>query len=127
MGYVYRGTLRDVGPAPVRLSSTPGPKPKVIVFDPSKCGTYPGYQQHARTGTPKCQPCKDANAAYSRDYAARVKTGQVRELHRGFRDDACGTYAGYCRHLRHKVPACGPCLDASRDHTAKHRAKQVAA
>lgn len=130
MAYTYKGKLRDVSapaPAEPRTPSTPGPKPKAPVFEPSHCGTYRGYKQHEKTGTEKCQACKDANAAYSRDYEARLKTGQIQALNRGFRPDACGTYAGYCRHLRHNVPACGPCADASRAHTAQHRAKRKAA
>lgn len=125
MAYRYRGTNHDadVTHAPERPASTPGPKPKPITFDPTKCGTFPGYQQHRRTGTPKCQPCKDANAAYSRDYEARLKTGQVSKLGQGFNPVACGTYQGYCHHQRHNVPACNPCRQASREHTAKHRAK----
>jgi hypothetical protein len=139
MAYVYRGTLRDIGPerraeiakrlreAPVRTQSIPGPKPRYRLFDPSHCGTFRGYKQHEKTGTEKCQPCKDANAAYSRDYEARRKTGQVQTIGRGFRADKCGTYAGYCRHRRHNVPACGPCADASRAHTAQYRANLKAA
>jgi hypothetical protein len=127
MGYIYKGKIHDVEPqpAPVRAVSTPGPKPKPRGFDPSLCGTYAGYKQHERAGTEKCQPCKDANAAYSRDYQARRRAGLG--LVRGFRPDQCGTYRGYCHHQRHKVPACGPCREASRLHTAKHRANRKAA
>lgn len=127
MGYRYRGTLRDVSePAPTRTPSTPGPKPKPPVFDPDRCGTYYGYKQHEKFGIEKCQPCKDANAAVSRDYEARLKTGGVRRHGRGFRPDACGTRRGYCRHQRHKVPACAPCAEASRVYTAEYRAKAAA-
>jgi hypothetical protein len=120
--YVYRGTLRDVktAAAPTRTPSTPGPKPKPRVFDPAKCGTYKGYKQHQDGDTEKCQPCKDANAAYSRAYGARPP-GPV---HRGFRPDKCGTRAGYFRHLRHGVPVCGPCAAAHAGYMAAHRAKQ---
>lgn len=31
------------------------------------CGTYAGYQAHRRHGTPKCGPCMDANAEYTRN------------------------------------------------------------
>jgi hypothetical protein len=38
----------------------------------------------------------------------------------GFDPSACGTYAGYRRHQKHKVPACQDCLEAqaaySRDY-----------
>lgn len=31
-----------------------------------ECGTLPGYYLHARRKEPRCQPCKDAAAAYAR-------------------------------------------------------------
>ena len=129
MAYQYRGTIRDVTepqpePAKSRPKSKPGPKPRPGIFDPAKCGTYAGYKQHGAYGIEACQPCKDANAASSRSYEARLKAGGVRRHGRGFQPDACGTRAGYCRHQRHKVPACGPCAEASRIYTAEHRAKK---
>lgn len=128
--YVYRGTQRDVktpAPATVRPPSTPGPKPKPTALNQALCGTYAGYKQHEKTRTEKCQPCKTANAAYSRDYEARRKTGNVRTLGQGFNPDACGTRTGYRRHKRHKIPSCGPCREANRLHAAEHRAKRKAA
>ena len=35
------------------------------------CGTAYGYTCHVREGSPKCQPCKDAHAAYERDRLRR--------------------------------------------------------
>lgn len=132
MAYQYRGTihdLNDVEPEPVQVRPVAGPKTKRRPrgFNPSLCGIYAGYKQHERTGTEKCQPCKDANAAYSRDYEARLKTGQIRVIGRGFNPSACGTRAGYDRHHRHNVPACGPCAEASRVYTAERRANLKAA
>lgn len=69
MGYQYRGKIRDVSePAPIRPTSTPGPKPRG--FDPRKCGTRAGYKQHERHGQKPCAPCTAANTAYTSDYRA---------------------------------------------------------
>lgn len=32
---------------------------------PAVCGTYQGYRRHNRDGSPSCDPCRRANAAYS--------------------------------------------------------------
>jgi hypothetical protein len=32
------------------------------------CGTWQAYRRHRRHGEEACQPCKDANAARSRNY-----------------------------------------------------------
>jgi hypothetical protein len=32
------------------------------------CGTLAAYRRHLRHGEEACQPCKDANAARSREY-----------------------------------------------------------
>jgi hypothetical protein len=34
----------------------------------SPCGTYAGYQRHLRRDEPSCQPCRDAAAAYQREW-----------------------------------------------------------
>lgn len=39
--------------------------------DVRHCGTDTGYKYHTRNGTPACQPCKDAHAAYERDRVRR--------------------------------------------------------
>lgn len=33
-----------------------------------ECGTFAGYKHHRRQGQPADQPCKDANAARSREW-----------------------------------------------------------
>lgn len=47
-GYIYRGI-------------PPSPEP---VFDPSKCGTPAGYEQHRRHGQERCRNCLDAYNVY---------------------------------------------------------------
>lgn len=43
----------------------------------ARCGTYGGYTHHLEQGTPTCQPCRDAKAAYNRAYmAARRQRAQ---------------------------------------------------
>jgi hypothetical protein len=120
-GYVYRGTQRDVT-QPARPAPARKPKPKPV-FNPEHCGTTRGYAQHIKTGTPKCQPCKDANTAYSRDYWARRKTGQLLPR-KGFDPSRCGDRKGYLHHRRHKVPPCQPCREANSRHSAEYRAKR---
>lgn len=41
-------------------------------------GTKKGYGQHRRAGTPPCQPCKDARAAYQKDLRERTQRGEHR-------------------------------------------------
>lgn len=35
------------------------------------CGTIAGYRAHWKNGTPTCQPCRDAQAAWQRQYEIR--------------------------------------------------------
>lgn len=110
-GYVYKGTIRDVEPAPVRDASTPGPKP---VFDPAKCGTMPGYKQHLRYNTDPCGPCRAANAEHSAAYRAR-KPKTVRVL------KPCGTHAAYNRHLKNGEAPCEECTVAHAAYQSTQR------
>lgn len=63
--YVYNGSQ----PEPVGQKSGPKPKP----YDPDLCGSKEGYKQHVRFRDEKCQPCKDAYAAYQREVRAGKK------------------------------------------------------
>ncbi len=122
MGYQYRGTIRDI-----EEESTPTPAPRLGVFDPSKCGTYAGYRQHQKYGLmPACRPCKDAQAAYSRDYIER-RGGRTAPAIREFQPGACGTYAGYARHLRSEVPPCADCHRAWLEYRRAWRSRKRAA
>lgn len=35
---------------------------------PELCGSYGGYQRHGRLNEEPCQPCREANAKYIREY-----------------------------------------------------------
>lgn len=116
MGYVYRGDKHDVD-TPPRTNKHHG-------FDPSACGTYAGYRRHQKWGVPACQDCKDAQAAYSRDYWHHRGTRPTRiDV---FDPSACGTHAGYRRHTRSDVPPCRACLTAYADYMHHYRAKKAA-
>ena len=40
--------------------------------DLTKCGTYAGWNQHKRLGTPVCTECRAARTRYQRTYRFRV-------------------------------------------------------
>jgi len=40
-----------------------------------KCGTYAGYNQHNKDGTPVCDECRAAATAYMADW--RRRTGRI--------------------------------------------------
>ena len=46
-------------------------------FDPSLCGSIPGYRGHRRYDVPLCQPCREAKNAYDR--ARRAGTTRKKE------------------------------------------------
>ena len=66
MGYQYKGNQ------PEPKGNKPGPVP--TPFDPHLCGTPQGYKQHVKFREEKCQPCRDAYAAYQRELRARKAT-----------------------------------------------------
>ena len=45
----------------------------------SACGTYAGAQQHRKRGEEVCQPCRNAAAAYLRDWRARNPQSRAKE------------------------------------------------
>lgn len=120
MGYVYGGTEFDAH-LPVPEKPKPKRDPKPAPQDPKACGTYAGYRRHIKAKEPTCQPCKDANAAYARDYDVRNKAGRIKK---GWTPDKCGTVAGWNLHNRHAYPMCAACRDAYRVYRNAHRAKQ---
>ena len=66
---------------------------------PIECGTFRGYQAHVRAREPACRPCKDAYAAWYRQYRARKKPATPyisRWREEGFVD---GYRAGYDKAL----------------------------
>jgi hypothetical protein len=44
-----------------------------------KCGTRTGYYLHRKVNEPACQPCKDAIAAYKREYLSRTPAVQAKQ------------------------------------------------
>ena len=84
----------------------------------ARCGTPSGYDRHRRKGEPTCRPCKDAQAAKTRERYWRLrKPSQPR------RDAAqCGTRSGYARHLRTGERACAACRAAENGHEASRDA-----
>jgi hypothetical protein len=130
MAYVYRGTKLDaLEPEPVRRA--PG------VFNPDRCGTTSGYNQHQVHGTPACRPCKDAQSEYRRAYyeriggRPRVKAHSDRKRGTGKapkNGTGCGTYNGHAAHKRDGTPACDPCKAAAREYKrVREQAKAVGA
>lgn len=125
MAYVYRGTIRDVNPI-LHVAPQPAPavKPRPAPLqDVTKCGTPYGYKLHQQHGTEPCDPCRDANTAYGREYRA----GKRRRTKGVFDPSACGTHRGFMRHLRYSVELCTPCRVAKADYQAAYRAARKAA
>jgi hypothetical protein len=129
MAYVYKGTQRDLEPVEpyIPRKGKPGPKPKPLVFDPSKCGSQKGYKQHRRHGQEACDPCKAGNAAYHREW---TKARQVPKAERpvGVYDpEFCGSHKGYNRHQRRNTTPCTPCRAGHNEHMREYKASRKAA
>jgi hypothetical protein len=102
MAYTYKGTQRDVEPAPA-------PKPAPL---PDAHGTTAGYQTHYRRGDRGediCQPCRDARAAKKRE--ARAAKG-LKPGRKPIYGTGCGSPAGYTAHLRRDERPCDECRAA---------------
>lgn len=131
MAYRYRGTVHDLN-EPIRTIYPARKPPQQRKDAGTGCGvaigTPAGYKRHQKANENACDPCKEALAEYSRDYRAKIRSGE-RFVRKGFTPDRCGTYAGYIHHGRQDVPACKPCLKAYREYMADYRAnrKQQAA
>lgn len=130
MGYVYKGTQRDVAPVItiVELPKVkPGPKPRRLVFTPEFCGTHYGYRLHGKFNVAACDPCMAANAASSRKYAARAKAKAGRIRSKEFEPSACGTLKGFHRHVRRGMEPCDLCRVAKNEYQNERRAIRKAA
>jgi len=74
MAYIYRRheDMEREPTVPYIFRHEPIPelkkRPHSRDFDPSKCGTTSGYQQHRRYRNKKCAECLAAQARYSRGY-----------------------------------------------------------
>jgi hypothetical protein len=120
MAYTYKGTVRD-------LEEDHQPqRQRVGAFDPSKCGTYAGYRAHQTYGVPACQDCKDAQAAYTRDYIER-RGGWPQPTTQEFKPGACGTYAGFTRHKRAGDAPCSKCREAYALYMRDYRQRRACA
>ena len=118
-GYVWNGTPEPPKPPRPR---TPRKQADVGTY----CGTRTGYAIHKRGKEKACQPCKEAENAYSREYRRKIHNGLLTPP-TPFNPDACGTMTGYRRHQRHRVTICQPCRDAHNICKAKYRANKKAA
>ena len=119
MAYKYRGTVRDVE------EEQPN-RQRIGAFDQAKCGTYAGDRAHQTDCVPACQDCKDAQAAYTRDYIER-RGGWPQRTDAEFKPGACGTYAGYMRHKRSSGKTCTKCREAYTGYMREYRAQRRAA
>lgn len=84
------------------------------------CGTDRGYQRHRYWGSPPCDACTEAHAAYERN-RRKAAPAKPREL------VPCGTASAYRRHIRRGEIACAPCLAAHAAEVARYPKKKRAA
>lgn len=82
----------------------------------SKCGERRGYQAHINRGEEACRPCKDAKAAYSKEYRRRKKLGLPTKTL-----TPCGTPGALKRHYQNREPACEACLAVGRSYPSYQR------
>ena len=127
MGYTWRGdpaqSIAAEEVLKVARKAERVTKSLVGVFDPSKCGTRPGYYQHGVYDVPRCQPCKDAESKYARDHREAHKRKPSKQ---GFDPGKCGTRAGYRQHLNHAQTPCDPCRAAYAEYSREYRQRTAA-
>lgn len=77
MVYVYRRgeTLDRLPVAPYVLREVEPEPERYARFDPSRCGTMPGYWQHLRHKQDPCPRCKQAQTIHGAALRARKKGG----------------------------------------------------
>jgi hypothetical protein len=122
-GYVYRGSEFD---AQRQLAEPKPRKPRTVAV----CGTIGGVAKHRRLKEPICESCAAAARAYKNEWRARVnannpkppkvqkprvaKEPKPERIKRAYsREQQCGIYAGYSRHIRYKETPCAPCRAAN--------------
>jgi hypothetical protein len=73
VGYIYGGTDFDAT-RPAHWAK-PGPKPRTELppFDPTLCGTMPGYRQHRLHGQKQCTKCNGAQSKYLSEWRAKSR------------------------------------------------------
>lgn len=118
MPYVYGGTKRQAPRKPR------APRPEG--YDPAKCGTYAGYVQHKRRGTPVCDPCRAACNKYHLTYYHAHRTPTPPRPVGIHTPGVCGTRNGYARHQRNDTTPCTECRAANTAHAIKYKAQRAA-
>lgn len=109
----------------------------------SLCGTMAGTRAHRKRKEPLCEACLTVQRETRRDlyhraakHRRKCPQGHVlsdenvwiypsgRRVCRICYPQQCGTRAGYERHIRHREPACEPCLAAHRVHARQYNPKR---
>ena len=86
---------------------------------PIKHGTYAGARAHRGRGIPLCEPCKEAEREYNREYRRKITAGDHTPAKA--KPAECGTRAGYKRHYRKGEKACKECRNANAAASRKYR------
>lgn len=125
--------LRNMPPGPLRPTAAPRRRPE------AECGTPAGLRRHRNLQESSCEPCREAERVYQRNYRARRRAAaqpppaaeRPRRTSlppeplepepetpppptRGGRPrPPCGTRSGYQSHGRHGEQPCPACRDAN--------------
>lgn len=83
------------------------------------CGSDRGYQRHRYWGSPPCEACTDAHAAYERKRRATAPKPPRQLI-------PCGSPSAYRRHIRRGEIACAECLAAHAADVARYSRQGVA-
>jgi len=76
MPYIYRANenVARTKPAPYVIQEEPRPEPRprtLPAFDPTLCGTMPGYRQHRLHGQKQCTKCNGAQSKYLSEWRGK--------------------------------------------------------
>lgn len=86
-----------------------------------RCGTEPGYRDHARKHQAACAPCRRAYAEYRAANRQRVALGLPP---RGRQLRPCGTHAAFGRHKARGETPCPSCDAAERQYQRVSRRRR---
>lgn len=86
------------------------------------CGTNAAYYRHRKNGEEPCEPCKEAQREYMRQYKGVVKPRGPRARPIGVRPE-CGTQYAYKLHVKNRE-ICDVCLAATRQASREARHKR---
>lgn len=84
-------------------------------------GTRAGAHLHRIRGVPLCEPCKEAERAYQREYRRKVASGEhipVKQV-----TARCGTTSGAAVHRRRGEDVCEACKAAERAYKREYNRK----